>query len=240
MQNLLEVGVLFKLCQTNLDTTSLTVIGLKASPSGAHQTGPARHPRILGVVWLEASLRSARLKAFSRSIWVSLHSIRLRPWSSFLLFFEHQTSHATCFNARGLLYESVFDTLLLSSLYRPIGNLVSHQIDTWFTFLFWIITPPMPSAPMLRYYSASASLTPSNFSFVISIYWKSTSYRSSLDLAAFGKTTNRSTAKLKFFFFSLRPTCMLFDSSMASRLFHDHLEVAAPTHRSGLVRHGYP
>jgi hypothetical protein len=26
--------------------------------------------------------------------------------------FEHQTSHAACFNARGLLYECVFDALL--------------------------------------------------------------------------------------------------------------------------------
>jgi hypothetical protein len=34
--------------------------------------------------------------------------------------------------------------------------------------------------------------------------------------------------------------CTLFDLSMASRLRHDHLEVAAPTHHSGLVGNGYP
>jgi hypothetical protein len=37
---------------------------------------------------------------------------------------------------------------------------------------------------------------PLNFFIVISIYWKPASYRSSLDLSSFGKTTNRSAAKL--------------------------------------------
>ena len=35
-----------------------------------------------------------------------------RPRPSFLLFFDHQTGHAARFNARGLLYECVFDVLL--------------------------------------------------------------------------------------------------------------------------------
>jgi hypothetical protein len=49
----------------------------------------------------------------------------------------------------------------------------------------------------------SASLMRSEIFIVVSIYWKPTSYRSSLDLAAFGKTTNRSAAKLIYltFFF---------------------------------------
>jgi hypothetical protein len=37
---------------------------------------------------------------------------------------------------------------------------------------------------------------PLNFFIVVSIYWKSASYRSSLDLSLFGKTTNMSAAKL--------------------------------------------
>jgi hypothetical protein len=37
----------------------------------------------------------------------------------------------------------------------------------------------------------SASLMPSEFFIVVSIYWKPASYRSSLDLSSFGKTTNR-------------------------------------------------
>jgi hypothetical protein len=60
------------------------------------------------------------------------------------------------------------------------------------SFLFWIIIPTILPATMLGYYSMSASLMPSNFSIVVSIYWKSASYRSSLDLATFVKTTNRS------------------------------------------------
>jgi hypothetical protein len=38
---------------------------------------------------------------------------------------------------------------------------------------------------------------PLNFFIVVSIYWKPASYRSSLDLASFGKTTNRSDAKCR-------------------------------------------
>jgi hypothetical protein len=49
--------------------------------------------------------------------WVSLHVVRSRPCLGFSSLFEHQTSHAACFNARGLLYECVFDALLFSSSY---------------------------------------------------------------------------------------------------------------------------
>jgi hypothetical protein len=55
---------------------------------------------------------------------------------SFLLFLEHQTSHAACFNARGLLYECVFDALLFSSSYRPIGKPISHHVVTRPTLFF--------------------------------------------------------------------------------------------------------
>jgi hypothetical protein len=65
---------------------------------------------------------------------VSLHYVRSRPCLSFSSYFEHQTSHATCFNARGLLYECVFDAILFSLLYRPVGKLVSHHVVTQPTF----------------------------------------------------------------------------------------------------------
>jgi hypothetical protein len=39
------------------------------------------------------------------------------------------------------------------------------------------------------------------FFIVVSIYWKLASYRSSLNLSSFGKTTNKSAAKLIYFFF---------------------------------------
>jgi hypothetical protein len=47
---------------------------------------------------------------------------------------ECQTSHAARFNARGLLYENVFDALLISSSYRPVGKPVSHHVITRPTF----------------------------------------------------------------------------------------------------------
>jgi hypothetical protein len=87
---------------------------------------------------------------------------------SIFFSFEHQTNHAVYFNARGLLYECVFGTLLLSSSYRPVGKPVSHHVVTrptffFSSFLFWIIIPAILPATMLEYYSMSASLTPSEF-----------------------------------------------------------------------------
>jgi hypothetical protein len=68
--------------------------------------------------------------------------------------------------ARGLLYKSVFDALLISLSYRPVGKPVSHHIitrPTFSSFLFWIIILAILPAMMLGYYSMSASLTPSEF-----------------------------------------------------------------------------
>jgi hypothetical protein len=128
------------------------------------------HPR------LEASLRSARLQgllevgpvrllaAMLGDLGVSsLRSIRtMTQFSSF----EHQTNHVVCFNARGLLYKCLFDTLLFSSSYRPVGKSVSHHVATrpiFSSLLFWIIIPAFLPATMLRYYSMSASSMPSEF-----------------------------------------------------------------------------
>jgi hypothetical protein len=151
---------------------------------------------------------------------VSLHFVRSNHALIFLLYLEHQTSHAACFNAQGQLYECVFDNLLFPLSYRPVGNFFSHHVFTRPTFssFFWIIIPVILPATMLGYYSMSASLMPFNFFIVVSIYWKSASYRSLLDLALFGKTTNRSSAKLicSFFFWTdvhaIRPV----DSSTTS------------------------
>jgi hypothetical protein len=128
-----------------------------------------------------------------------------------------------------------------SSSYRPVGKPVSHHVVTRPTFsslLFWIIIPAILPATMLGYYSMSVSLTPSEFFIVVSIYWKPASYRSSLDLPSFGKTTTGWLPSR--FVFSFGPTRILFDLSIALRLRHDLSKVAAPTPRSGLVRHGYP
>jgi hypothetical protein len=94
---------------------------------------------------LEASSRSARrqglpevsparlLAAMLGDLGAStLHSIK--TMTQFSSLFEHQTSHAACFNARGLLYECVFDALLFSSSYRPVGKPVSHHVVTRPTF----------------------------------------------------------------------------------------------------------
>jgi hypothetical protein len=79
----------------------------------------------------------------------------------------------------------------------------SRRYSTYFFFssLFWIIIPAILPVMMLGYYSMSASSMPSEFFIVILIYWKPASYRSSRDLSSFGKTTNRSAAKLTCYFF---------------------------------------
>jgi hypothetical protein len=91
----------------------------------------------------------------------------IKTMTQFSSLFEHQTSHAVCFNARGLLYECVFDTLLFSSSYRPVGKPVSHHVVTrptfFFSSFFWIIIPAILPATMLGYYSMSASSMPSEF-----------------------------------------------------------------------------
>jgi hypothetical protein len=133
----------------------------------------AGYPRILGIIDL-ASSRSARLQGLlevgtARLLAAMLGDLgvsTLRSIKTMTQFstFEHQTSHATCFNARGLLYESVFDALLFSSSYRPVGKLVSHHVTTRSTFfLFWIIIPAILPSTMLGYYSMSASSMPSGF-----------------------------------------------------------------------------
>jgi hypothetical protein len=87
---------------------------------------------------------------------------------------------------------------------------------------------------MLGYYSWVHLRCPLNFFIVVSIYWKPSSYRSSLDLSTIGKITNRSATKQICLFLFFGPTCMLFDLSIALWLRHDLSMVAAPTPRSGL------
>jgi hypothetical protein len=137
---------------------------------------------------------------------VSLQFVRSRPCLSFsFLFGASNQPHAACCNARGLLYECVFDALLFSSSYQPVGKPVSHHVITRpaFSSLFWIIIPAILPTTMLGYYSTSASSMPSEFFLVVLIYWKPASYRSSLDLLLFGKTTHRSAAMLICFSFFL-------------------------------------
>jgi hypothetical protein len=86
----------------------------------------------------------------------TLRLIKTMTWC-FFPFLEHQTKHAACFNAWGLLYECVFDTLLFSSSYRPVGKPFSHHVVTQLTFsslfLFWTIIPAILPLMILGYYS---------------------------------------------------------------------------------------
>jgi hypothetical protein len=149
---------------------------------------------------------------------------------------EHQTIHAACFNARGLLYECVIDALLFSSSYRPVGKPVSHQIVTRSTFsslLFWTIIPAILPAMMLKYYSRVHLRCPLKFFL--------SSFRSIGSLLPIGRHSTSNSARLQtgrllklncsFFFFG--PTCMLFDLSIALRLRHDLSKVAAHTPHPG-------
>jgi hypothetical protein len=118
----------------------------------------------------------------------------------FALGFLWKTGVTAYFNAWGLLYECVFDALLFSSSYRPVGKPVSHHVIAWPTFssLCFFGSSYRPSCPPR---CSDTTLwvhlrCPLNFFTVVSIYWKPTSFRSSLDLSSFGKTINRSAAKL--------------------------------------------
>jgi hypothetical protein len=95
---------------------------------------------------------------------VSLHFVQ--DHDSGFISFEHQTSHAACFNARGLVYECVFDALLFSSSYRPIGKHVSHHVvtqPTFFLFFFFRPTYRHPAHHDARILLMSASLMASEF-----------------------------------------------------------------------------
>jgi hypothetical protein len=92
----------------------------------------------------------------------------IKTMTLFSSLFEHQTSHDVCFNARGLLYECVFDALLFSSSYRPLIKkpvFSSRRYSTYILFLlfFWIIIPAILPTTMLGYYSMCASSMPSQF-----------------------------------------------------------------------------
>jgi hypothetical protein len=69
---------------------------------------------------------------------------------------EHQTSHAVCFNARGLLYECVFDALLFYHHIDLLGNpfLITLLLDPFSSsLLFWTIILAILPAMVLGYYS---------------------------------------------------------------------------------------
>jgi hypothetical protein len=56
--------------------------------------------------------------------------------SFFFSFLEHQTSHVVCFNARGLLYECVFDALFVFLVVPTCWEtrFSSHRYSTYFFF----------------------------------------------------------------------------------------------------------
>jgi hypothetical protein len=207
---------------------------------------PTGYPRILNIIDLrplrgqhanKASLRSAPQDSLQPcwEIWVPLHFVRSRPWLGFLLFWiikpamlpasmlgDYSTSASStpsCFPRRTDLSGNLF----------PITSL----LDLLSFLLFWIIIPAIPPATILGYYSMSASLTPSKFFIVISIYWKPASYRSSLNLASFGEDYKQVGCYADLFLFLFGPTCILFDLSIALRLRHDLSKVDVHTPRSG-------
>jgi hypothetical protein len=97
---------------------------------------------------------------------LGVSTVRLiKTMAQFLFSFEHQTGHAVRFNARGLLYECIFDALLFSRRTDLSGNLfpITSLLDLLSLFLFWIIIPAILPATMLGYYSVSASSMPSDF-----------------------------------------------------------------------------
>jgi hypothetical protein len=90
----------------------------------------------------------------------------IKTMTQFFFSFEHQTSHVVCFNARGLLYECVFEALLFSSSYRPVGKPFSHHVVTRPTFSFFSFLDDHTGHPArhdARILLMSASSMPSEF-----------------------------------------------------------------------------
>jgi hypothetical protein len=86
----------------------------------------------------------------------------IKTMTQFSSLFEHQTSHAACFNARGLLYECVFDALLFSSHTDLLGNpfIITSLLDLLsLPFLSWIIIPAVDakSAPHAKHTASRTS-----------------------------------------------------------------------------------
>jgi hypothetical protein len=79
----------------------------------------------------------------------------IKTMTQFSSLFGASNQLAVCFNARGLLYECVFDALLFSLSYRPVGKPVSHHVVNQPTFflLFWTIILAILPTTMLGYYS---------------------------------------------------------------------------------------
>jgi hypothetical protein len=186
----------------------------------------------------KASLRSAPPDSLQPcwEIWVPLHFVQPKPWLSFLIFLEHQTSHAVCFNGRGLLYECVFDTLLFSLSYRPIGKPISHHVVTRPTFSSLLLFGPSYRPSCLP---RCSDTTHECIFGALQIF--SSSFRSIGILLPIGRhSTSLRSARLQIgrllrwlVLFSFWPTCMLLDLSIALRLRHDLSKVAAPTPHSG-------
>jgi hypothetical protein len=114
------------------------------------------YPRILGIVDFRP-LRGRPCQTPCSYAWRSgcLYTSFDQDHDSVFFSSEHETSHVVCFNAQGLLYECVFDTLLFSSSYQPIEKPVSHHVinRSLFSLLLRTIISAILPATMLRYYS---------------------------------------------------------------------------------------
>jgi hypothetical protein len=142
------------------------------------------------------------------SVFFSFLSIKQYILSASMLG-DYSTSASltpSCFLRRTDLFRNLFPITLLLDL------LV-------FFFSFFFGTSYQASCPQR---CSDTSLwvhlwCPLNVFIVVSIYWKTVSYRSSLDLSSLSKTTNRSAAKLaSFFFWTNMHAIRIVDSSTTS------------------------
>jgi hypothetical protein len=128
----------------------------------------------------------------------------IKTMAQFSSLLDHQTSHSICFNAWGLLYESSSTPSCFLRRTDLLGNpfLITSLLDLLFLLFSFLDHHAGHSIRHdARILFVSASSMPSNFFIIVSIYWKLASYRSSLDLSSFGKTSNRLDGKLTCYFF---------------------------------------
>jgi hypothetical protein len=157
----------------------------------------------------------------------------------FFSFLEHQTSHAVCFNAWD--YSTSVSSTPSFFLVVPTCWEIRFSSRRYSIYYFFFFSSYLdhhtghPARHDARILLMSASSMPSEFFIVVSIYWKPTFYRSSLDLSSFSKTLNRLIAKLICFFLFFWTDVHAIRPVDSSTTYETWVHLAR-----GLMRHGYP
>jgi hypothetical protein len=151
------------------------------------EVGPAR---LLAAMLGDLGVSTLRLITTMTQFFLSFWSIKPAMLSTSMLgdYSTSASSTPSCFPCHTDLLGNPFLITSILDLLFLLFSFLDHHTGH-------------PARHDARILLMSASSMPSEFFIVVSIYWKSASYRSSLDLSTIGKTINRSAAKLIYFSF---------------------------------------